>query len=156
MLSKVNTLDTYLRLMLNYKYKKLSLGAFAKVNARNSNGTAENFTNANTYDYKYGVSLQYTLPVINVTMGTNVDLLTRSGYQDAAMNRTDWMWNAQLSRSFLKGRITAKLQAFDILRQVSNIQHRINAQSRVETWTRCIPSYYMATLAFKLSKKPKK
>lgn len=45
MLSKVNTLDTYLRLMLNYKYKKLSLGALAKVNARNSNGTAENFTN---------------------------------------------------------------------------------------------------------------
>lgn len=155
-LSKVNTLDTYLRLMLNYKYKKLSLGALAKVNARNSSGTAENFTNANTYDYKYGVSLQYTLPLINVTMGTNVDLLTRSGYQDAAMNRTDWMWNAQLSRSFLKGRITAKLQAFDILRQVSNIQHRINAQSRVETWTRCIPSYYMATLAFKLSKKPRK
>jgi hypothetical protein len=61
-----------------------------------------------------------------------------------------------LSRSFLNNKLTAKIQAFDLLHQLSSTQYSINAQGRTETWNNCIQRYVMLTVQYSFTKSPKK
>ena len=72
------------------------------------------------------------------------------------MNTTDWVWNAELTRSFVKGHLVAKLQGFDFLRQLSNTSYAVNAQGRTETWHNSIPRYAMLSLSWRFNVNPKK
>ena len=83
-------------------------------------------------------------------------MFARRGYQQSEMNTTDWIWNAQLTHSFIKGKLLAKLQGFDILHQLSNTQYAMNAQGRTETWHNSIPRYVMLSLSWKFNVNPKK
>ena len=56
----------------------------------------------------------------NVTVGTDLRYSGSSGYS-AGYDRNQWMWNAQVSWQFLKGKqATLMFKIYDILRQVSN------------------------------------
>lgn len=155
-LSKVTNIYTVLDGNLTYKLDKLSAGLLAKFTMRNSRGSRLDFVDTDIYDYQYGGNLQYTVPVLDLTIATDINMFSRRGYRSDLMNTDDLVWNAQLTRSFLKGRLTAKLQAFDILHRLSNVQYTINAQGRSETWYNCIPRYVMLTAVYKFSKKPAK
>lgn len=65
------------------------------------------------------------------------------------------IWNAALSRPFLKNRLLAKLSAIDILHKLSNRSITVNAQGRTETWVNSVPNYVMFSVQFKFSAKPK-
>ena len=82
-------------------------------------------------------------------------MFSRRGYYSAMMNDDHLVWNAELTRAFFNGKLTAKLQAFDLLHQLSSTQYNVNAQGRTETWQNCIPRYLMFTLAYKFTQKPK-
>ncbi|MBR5634436.1 MAG: hypothetical protein IKW78_04575, partial [Prevotella sp.] len=79
----------------------------------------------------------------------------RRGYQQREMNTTDWVWNAQLTRSFLKGKLLAKLKGFDILHQLSNTRYVMNEQGRTESWHNGIPRYVMLSLSWRFNVMPK-
>ena len=79
----------------------------------------------------------------------------RRGYQQREMNTTDWVWNAQLTRSFLDGKLIAKLKGFDILQQLSNTRYAMNAQGRTESWHNGIPHYVMLLLSWQFNVKSK-
>ena len=83
-------------------------------------------------------------------------MFSRRGYQSEMMNTDDLVWNAELSRSLLKEKLTLKLTAFDLLHQLSNKQYSVNAQGRTETWTNCIPRYVMLSVAYKFTHTPTK
>ena len=83
-------------------------------------------------------------------------MYARRGYQQNEMNTTDWVWNAELTRSFVKGHLMAKLQGFDILRQLSTTSYAVNAQGRTETWHNSIPRYAMLSLSWRFNVNPKK
>jgi hypothetical protein len=68
------------------------------------------------------------------------------------MNTNDLIWNAQVTHPFAKGRIVAKLQAFDLLHQLTTTGYSVNAQGRTETWYNSIPRYLMFSLSFNLIK----
>lgn len=82
-------------------------------------------------------------------------MFARRGYQQTEMNTTDWVWNGQISRSFCKGHLIAKVQGFDILHQLSSIQYAVNAQGRTETWHNSIPRYLMCSLSWRFNVNPK-
>ena len=71
------------------------------------------------------------------------------------MNTDDLVWNAQLTYPLAKGKIIAKLQAFDILHQLSNKSYSVNAQGRTEIWYNSIPRYAILSFAFKLNRNKK-
>ena len=50
----------------------------------------------------------------------------------------------------------AKLQGFDILRQLSTTSYAVNAQGRTETWHNSIPRYAMLSLSWRFNVNPKK
>ena len=93
--------------------------------------------------------------MLNTDLSTDFNVFSRRGYGSAEMNTDDPVWNAQLSRSFLKGCLVAKLTAYDILHQLSTKSYSINAQGRTETRYNCIPRYFMFSLAYKFTQKAK-
>ena len=155
LLSTVKTLRAGLSLRLAYTMGKLTAGLSGKLDSRHSRSRREGFEPINVFDYQYGASLQYTIPLLALNLSTNIKMFSRRGYGSAEMNTDDLAWNAQLSRSFLKGRLTAKLTAYDILRQISTKAFSINAQGRTETRYNCIPRYVMLSLAYKFTQKAK-
>lgn len=83
-------------------------------------------------------------------------MYARRGYQSSAMNTTDWVWNAQLARTFCHERLLVRLQGLDLLRQLSATQYAVNAQGRTETWHNSLPRYAMLSLTWKLNVNPRK
>ncbi|MBO4486257.1 MAG: outer membrane beta-barrel protein [Prevotella sp.] len=155
-LSKVNTNNISEELHLRYQKDKLTLQMGGEVNWRHSKGTSKNFQTINAWDYNYGVTAKYTIPWMNVDLATDLKMFSRRGYNSDMMNTDDLVWNASLSRAFFKGKLTARLMAFDILHQLSSTQYSVNAQGRTETWHNCIPRYALLTLSYKFQKMPKK
>ena len=74
---------------------------------------------------------------------SDITMYCRRGYEDRQMNTTEFIWNASISKSILKGNLTFKLNAVDILAQLSNVRVYINAQARTETWRNTVPRYAM-------------
>ena len=83
-------------------------------------------------------------------------MYSRRGYEESSMNTNELVWNASLSRPFMKGKLVVKVDAFDILNQLSNTRYVVNGQGRTETWQLCIPRYAMLKVAYKFNKNPKK
>ena len=154
-LSKVNTVATALNLRLAYTLGKLTAGIGGKLDSRHSRSGRSGFETIDVFDFQYGANLQYTIPAVNLNLSTDIKMFSRRGYGSPEMNTDDLAWNAQLSRSFLKGRLTAKLTAYDILRQISAKAYSVNAQGRTETRYNCIPRYVMFSVAYKFTQKAK-
>ena len=59
---------------------------------------------------------------------------SRRGYNDASLNTNEFVWNAQISQSFLKGKpLTIMLQFYDILHNQSNFSRSLSASQRTDT-----------------------
>ena len=72
------------------------------------------------------------------------------------MNKDEFLLNAAITQSLLKGRMTLRLEGLDILSQCSGTSYSVNAQGRSETWMRLLPNYFMLHLTYRLDQKPKK
>ena len=72
------------------------------------------------------------------------------------MNQDNFVWNAQLSKSLLQGKLTLALVGYDILGDLSNLSYSVNMQGVTETWRNVIPRYGMLRVIYKFNKQPKK
>lgn len=79
-------------------------------------------------------------------------MYSRRGYNLSSMNDDELLWNAMVSYPLIKGKMVMKLQAFDILRQISKVNYQVNAQGRTESWRNTIPRYIMLSFAYNLTK----
>lgn len=118
-LSRVNNFFTTGKLGFNYSKGKFTVGISGNAVWRRSTGDRENFQTINAWDFDYGFNLTAPLPW-KFTLATDLRMYSSRGYVDRYMNTDDPLWNATLSRSFLKGKLTASLQAFDILHQLTS------------------------------------
>jgi hypothetical protein len=89
-------------------------------------------------------------------LSTDLNLYTRTGYADSQLNTTDFVWNARLSRSLLKGRMLLMLDGFDLLNQLDNVTRTINAQGRTENYTNVLPRYVLLHMVWRMNHQPKK
>ena len=118
-------------------------------------GQREGFSRINAGDYQVVLNTTLALPW-HLQLSTDLTMVARRGYQDHQMNTTDWVWNAQLTRTFCKGRLLAKLQGYDILHELSTTSYTVDAQGRTETWHNAIPRYAMISLAWRFNANPKR
>ena len=154
--STVNNWTLHERLELEYQKDKLTASVSGEVSWRSSTSKRENFERISAFDFNYGARLMYFIPWVKLSLGTDIKMFCRRGYNSSMMNTDDLVWNAELSRTLYKEKITLKLTAFDLLHQLSNKQYNVNAQGRTETWNNCIPRYIMLSCAYKLSRSPNK
>lgn len=115
----------------------------------------EGFSQIRAGDYQVALNTTLALPW-HLQLSTDLTMVARRGYQAHQMNTSDWVWNAQLSRTFCKGRLLAKLQGYDILHELSTTSYAVDAQGRTETWHNAIPRYAMISLAWRFNANPKR
>ena len=138
------------RLNDNYEFTFHTGGKYYLINSERVG-----FEKIKASDYNIGLNAQIVLPW-ELQLTTDMTMFARRGYQQSEMNTTDWIWNVQLARTFLNGHLTAKIQGFDLLQQLSNTRYVINSQGRTEMWNNSIPRYVMLSLAWKFNINPKK
>ena len=92
---------------------------------------------------------------MNWGLSTDLTFYMRRGYLDNRLNTTDLVWNIRLSKSVMKGSLVFFVDGYDLLHQLSNVTHEINAQARTVTVTNVIPSYFMFHVQFRINREPK-
>ncbi|MCM1516816.1 MAG: outer membrane beta-barrel family protein [Paraprevotella sp.] len=152
----VNTLVLHDGIWLQYQQQDFSIKAIGDIRWRHSEGKMRDFTTLNAFDYQYGLTARYTIPVVKTTLSVDGNMYCRRGYGSNALNRDDFVLNASVSQPFLKGRLIARVEAFDLLHQLSATQYVINAQGRTETWNRTLPNYIMLHAVYHFNRQPKK
>lgn len=110
----------------------------------------------NVRDYQLGVNSIYTIPVVKLTVSTDLNLYIKKGFEYTMMNTNEWIWNVAVSRSLYKGKVIARFDAYDILHQLSAHSFSVNAQNRIEAYYNSIPHYIMLSLSYKFVKSPRK
>lgn len=107
-------------------------------------------------DINYGIGGRAKIPG-EVYIDTDLMAYCRRGYGDATMNRTDWVWNLEISKSFGSAKEwTVKAIGFDLLQQLPTVQRTLNAQGRSEIRLNSQPAYALLTLSYRLDIKPKR
>ena len=108
-------------------------------------------SNLETWQFSYGPSMTLTAPW-GTSLNTSLSISSRRGYNDSSMNTDEFVWNAQLSQGFLKGKpLTIMLQFYDLLRQQSTFSRAISATSRTDTEYNAINSYAMLHVVYRLN-----
>lgn len=142
-------------LKLSFSKGKLTTEIEAKYNFIHMQGEAKSFESINAHDIRYGGRANYTFP-FKLSVISSLYMYSRRGFTDSRMNTDDLLWNISLGYPFLKGKLVAHLESFDLLHQLNNITYTVNGQGRTETWNRSIPNYFMMRLQWKFNKNPKK
>ena len=152
----VNSLTQHHKAYIQYNKGTLNIRATGDIRWRHSEGKMYDFETLNATDFQYGLSARYTLPRLNTTLSADGNMYSRRGYGSSELNTDDFVLNASISQPFFKGKLIARIEAFDLLHQLSNTQYSVNAQGRTETWYRSLPHYVMAHLVYHWNKNPKK
>ena len=144
------------RFVLRYRLnERFEVEPTANVEWERAWSPLETYQTTNIWDISYGVNLHWRLPW-DLHLSTDLREYHRRGFEDPSLNTNHIIWNAQLSRSFLKGQLTAKLVGYDLLNQISHTSWKVDSEGISSIWQRGIPSYVMAHLSWKFSRKPQK
>lgn len=154
-LSKVDRHITSQNITLSYNKESLRLEAIGDFAWNVAKRELKNSNDISAFDFSYGLSGQYTFPW-KIQLATDLKVYCRRGYEEPSMNRDEPVWNASVSRPFMKGKLVVKLDAFDVLNQLSGTRYFVNGQGRTETWQLTMPRYAMLRIAYKFNKNPKK
>lgn len=142
-------------LSLEYKFARHRVKAKGEMNYNHIEGTRAGFQHLNIWSYSYGLTGMFTLP-LDFQISTDFFVHSKRGYADPNANYNSLVWNANISKPLLKGALTVKLDAFDILRQIRNSYVSINAQGRTETTYNTLPAYFMLRVAYNFARQPRK
>ncbi len=131
-----------------------TLGLTGSINNNNAWSERDGFNTINSYDYSLGIRGDFVLP-LDIRLKSSLNMQMHRKYLDKAMNSDEWLWNASLEKSIMKGNLTMRIEAVDILNSVKNISFSVNSQGRFEKWQNHLPRYMMLSLNYKFSIKPK-
>lgn len=147
----VNTTGIGENLTLGYRNSWLEFELTGSLNYQHSRNEMQPQNNMDTWDFSYGSNINVTLPW-GMSLATNLGMNSRRGYSDNSMNTNEFVWNAQISQSFLKGKpLTVSLQWYDILQNQSTISRSISAMMRSDTEYNSINSYGMLKVTYRFS-----
>lgn len=152
--SSVRNLDQKNDIKLDYKKGKIGFGAKVSSYWRHMESRRDGFSTINAFEYNYGINGTAELP-LGFQFSTDFGVYSRMGYQNHSLNNTDVVWNARLSKSFLKGKMLCYVDVFDILGQLDNVRYYLTTQGTTETRYNVMPRYAMFHLVLRLAKKAK-
>ncbi len=152
----VNTTSLHEGIWLQYQHKSFSARATGDFRWRHSESDLTSFTTINAFDYQYGALLRYTISATKTTLTVDGNVYCRHGYGSKAYDTNDFVINTSASQPFLKGKLIASIEAFDLLHKLSSTQYAINAQGRTVTWNRTLPNYVMLHVVYHFGKNPQK
>lgn len=139
------------RLGFSYRTSWIEIEPNGRINYNHTRNLLQPKNNLDTYDFGYGLDITITAPW-GTGFSTDAHMNSRRGYNDQSMNTNEFVWNAQISQSFLKGRpLTVSLQFYDLLHNQSNISRSITAMQRSDTEYNSINSYAMLHVIYRFN-----
>ena len=107
--------------------------------------------NRNTWDFQYGTDITATAPW-GTALSTSAHMSSRRNYAQKDANTDEFIWNAQISQSFLQGRpLTVSLQFYDILHTKSSFTNSSSATGITNSWSNGINSYAMLHVIYRFN-----
>ena len=153
---KVNTFNVNETARLYVDFKRMAtITGTASVSYQRYTSPDEGFTDFSSWVNNYSIQATVNLPR-NWGLSTDLTLYTRRGFTDRQLNTTDLVWNARATKSILKGSVVFVVDAYDLLRQLTNVTYTINAQARTETVSNVIPAYVLFHIQYRWNKQPKR
>lgn len=125
------------------------------LNARYTRSESKLFSTMNLFDVNCGLVIRVPLPW-NMEMRQDLNVYVHRGYQDRSFNTEEYIWSAHIEKKILKGKMAFRLQAFDILNQMGNIQYTSTPQVQTETYRNSLGRYIMLKIRYDFTKQPKK
>lgn len=150
--SVVNTTLMTEQMQLRYNIGKSTFSIFSQGTWRRSTCWYENFMVNNVLDMKNGMAMLLQLPW-KMQLNTDFTLFMRRGYEDNILNITECVWNASLSYPLFKGKFLLKVDGYDLLGQLSNVNRTINARGIVETYTNVLSQYVLLHFVYRFTSK---
>lgn len=139
------------RLSMSYRNDWLELSLDGTLAYNHAKNKLQPNSNLDTWQFSYGPSMTLTAPW-GTSLNTSLSCSSRRGYSDASMNTDEFVWNAQLSQGFLKGKpLTVMLQFYDLLHQQSTFSRAISSVSRTDTEYNAINSYAMLHVVYRMN-----
>lgn len=139
------------RLGFSYRNSWLEVELNGNVTYSISRNKLQPNANLDTWDFNYGTDITVNAPW-GMSFSTGAHMQSRRGYSDASMNTNEFVWNAQLSQSFLKGKpLTLSLQLYDILQQKSSFSRMISATQRSDVYYNSINNYAMFHVIYRFN-----
>ena len=141
-LNKVN--NTYIKELIgiDYSNKNFSGTISGSLVWRNAVSNSTSVSDINVFENSIGVKGIYKFPW-GIKLSNEVTLYSRKGFSESSLNKKEFVWNSSLSHSFYKEKLVARIDAFDILNQLSASEIVITAQARKEIIRNVLPHYYM-------------
>ena len=138
-------------LSLNYRNKWFSFSLNGRTTYARTDNRLQASNNLTTWNFQYGASTKVTFPW-GSNLSTDMHMFSKRGYSDESLNTNELLWNAQLSHSFLRGKVlTVMLQWYDILNQQTNFTRIVNANGVRDNEVNAINSYAMLHVSYRLN-----
>ena len=135
---------------IDFRSTYLDLGVNGNIRYNRSSNSLQSQNNQNTYNYGVGGTTTIYFPW-EIKLESDINWSSNSGYSDG-FQQNEVLWNASLSKSFLKGnQATLRLKIYDILQQRSNISRSVTASSTTDTEYNTLTSYFMVHFIYRFS-----
>lgn len=135
------------------KFKGTNFRADYGAGWQHSRSATDNFRAINALVHTPRASIGFFLPW-DIEGNTSLGGQIRRGYEDSALNTTEWVWNATVQKSILNGKLIFKVNAVDLLGQRSTVTYQVNSQGRTEVWQNNLPRYVMLTVTWRINYTP--
>jgi hypothetical protein len=138
------------RFAINYRSESADFGLNGNISYRRTRNSLEGQSDLNTYNYGAGADAVLYLPY-EFKIESDIAYSTNAGYSDG-YEQSEWLWNASLSKSFLKGNAaTLRLKIYDILQQRSNISYTATSGYTRYSVFNTLNSYFMLHFIYRFS-----
>ncbi len=152
---KVDEINVAPRLMvkeqfdLNYRGEWLETGLNARAEYTMERSNLRPEVNGDVLNLAVGASTVVTFPW-GMRLSTDFAVMDQRGYYYDELNRQYYIWNASLAQPMLKKKMTLRLEAFDMLGQLSSMTRTFGSQSRAVSFYNGINSYVMLRAIIRL------
>ena len=150
-ISKTNQLGVNQRLSFGFRKDWFEISVNGNMNYNHSRNNVVTTSNLDTWNFSYGAEMNLNFD-FGLSLTTDVSESSRRGYSTSSMNTNEFLWNAKVSQSFLKGKaLTLSFEWNDILRNRSNISRMLTSVSSSDSEYNAIYSYAMFHIIYKLN-----
>lgn len=146
-ISKTSTLSESLSLSYNNDW---FYGQFrGSVNYSNTDYSLEHLKSQHSFRYNLSYNTQLTLPK-SFSISSDIRWTANRGLS-SGYNKDEVIWNAQISKSFLKGnRGQLRLLFNDILQQRLNINRNVGSNYLSDSETNALTSYFLLSFSYRM------
>lgn len=148
---KVNNIYIKEYIGVDYSNKNFSGTVSGSFIWRKAVSNSFNISDINVFEHSIGAQGIYKFP-LGLKFLNEVRLYSRRGFSESSLNKNELVWNSTLSYSFHKDKYVVRINAFDILNQLSASEIVINAQGRKEIIRNVLPHYYMVHIQYNFFK----